>query len=127
MPKRLKAVQHIRSPDYGDYLLQQAREIGPNALAWAEFASRDFREQAFTSVRNMIGLAKKHGTSRIDAICIEAMEVERFASGFLKSRVANGGPTKTSRRPEPNEAILEHTNIRSPNYYSETQKGERTP
>ena len=31
MPKRLQAVQHIRSPDYGDYLLQQAREIGPNA------------------------------------------------------------------------------------------------
>ena len=129
MPKRLKAVQHIRSPDYGDYLLQQARETGPNALAWAEraFASRDFCEQAFTSVQGMIGLAKKHGASRIDAICIEAMEVGRFASGFLKSRVANGGPTKTSRRPEPDEAIPEHTNIRGPNYYSETRKGERTP
>ena len=74
-------MQHIRSPDYGDYLLQQAREIGPNALAWAEraFATRDFPEQAFTSVQGMISLAKDHGTSRIDAICIEAMEVGNYS------------------------------------------------
>ena len=44
MPDRLKAVRDIRSPDYGDILLDRARRIGPNAVAWAErcFASRDF-------------------------------------------------------------------------------------
>lgn len=126
MPERLKAVQHIRSPDYGDFLLQQAMEIGPNALAWAEraYASRDFREQAFTSVQGMIGLAEKHGTAKIDAICIEALEVERFASGFLRDRVAKGGATKAPVRPEQAEAIPGHTNIRGPNYYSETKGGK---
>ena len=28
MPRRLNAVQHIRSPDYGNVLLEQAGEIG---------------------------------------------------------------------------------------------------
>ena len=67
VPKRLNAVPHIRSPDYGNVLLQQTGEIGPNALAWAEsaFASRDFPEQAFTSVQGMIRLDEKHGDNRI--------------------------------------------------------------
>ena len=51
MPDRLRAVRDIREPDYGDILLERARKIGPNAVAWAErcFASRDFPEQAFAS------------------------------------------------------------------------------
>ena len=128
MPRRLNAVQHIRSPDYGNVLLQQAGEIGPNALAWAEraFASRDFPEQAFTSVQGMIRLAEKHGDNRIDAICIEALDHEKFASGFLRDRVANGGPTTMSMSVEPTEAIPEHSNIRGPNYYSAPRKGART-
>ena len=57
MPDRLKAVRDIRSPDYGDILLDRARRIGPNAVAWAErCASRDFPEQAFATVQGMIRL-----------------------------------------------------------------------
>ena len=66
------------------------------------------------------------GTTGFDAICIEALDHEKFASGFLKDRVANGGPTTMSMSAEPNEAIPEHSNIRGPNYYSATRKGART-
>ena len=63
MPDRLNAVRDIREPDYGDILLERARGIGPNAVAWAErcFASRDFPEQAFATVQGMIRLADDHG------------------------------------------------------------------
>ena len=124
MPKRFNAVRDIRNPDYGDILLGQARGIGPNASAWAErcFASKDFPEQAFTTVQGMIRLAEKHGFARLDAVCVEALELERFASGFLRDRLGNGGEPEPLR-PEHTEAIPDHINIRGGPYY----KGERLP
>ena len=80
MPDRLNAVRDIREPDYGDILLGRARGIGPNAVAWAErcFASRDFPEQAFATVQGMIRLADDHGGARIDALCAEALDLNRL-------------------------------------------------
>ena len=92
MPDRLKAVRDIRKPDYGDILLDRARRVGPSALAWAErcFASRDFPEQAFATVQGMIRLAEDHGEPRLDALCAEALDLNRLASGFLRERIKNG-------------------------------------
>ena len=118
MPDRLKAVRDIRSPDFGDILLGRARRIGPNALAWAErcFASRDFPEQAFATVQGMIRLADDHGDERIDGLCAEALDLNRLASGFLRERIKNGADPDR-RRPEPDETIPGHANIRGGDYY----------
>ena len=119
MPDRLKAVRDIREPDYGDILLEQARGIGPNALSWAErcFASRDFPEQAFATVQGMIRLAETHDGPRIDALCAEALDLDRLASGFIRERLRNGGgPSR--RRSEAQETIPDHANIRGGAYYS---------
>ena len=118
MPDRLKAVRDIREPDYGDILLERARRIGPNALAWAErcFASRDFPEQAFATVQGMIRFAEDHDDARIDALCAEALDLNRLASGFLRERLNNGtGPDR--RRAQARETIPDHTNIRGGDYY----------
>ena len=118
MPDRLKAVRDIRRPDYGDILLARARRIGRNALAWSErcFASRDFPEQAFATVQGMVRLADDHGRERVDALCAEALDLNRLASGFLRERLKTGrGPRRP--RPEPDETIPSHTNIRGGNYY----------
>ena len=127
MPERLKAVRNIRRPDYGDLLLARARRIGRNALAWSErcFASRDFPEQAFTTVQGMVRLADDHGRERVDALCAEALALNRLASGFLRQRL------KTARapdrpRPEPDETIPSHPNIRGGDYYR-SDKGATTP
>ena len=119
MPDRLKAVRDIRKPDYGDILLERARRIGPNALTWAErcFASRDFPEQAFATVQGMIRLAEDHGGPRLDALCAEALDLNRLASGFLRERIKNGGDAAPSR-PEADETIPGHANIRGGAYYS---------
>ena len=125
MPDRLNAVRDIREPDHGDILLAQARSIGPNALAWAErcFASRDFPEQAFATVQGMIRLARDHDAQRLDALCAEALDLDRLASGFLRERLRNGD-RQARRRTEPPETIPDHANIRGGAYYS---KDEGTP
>ena len=127
MPDRLKAVRDIRKPDYGEILLARARRIGRNALAWAErcFASRDFPEQAFTTVQGMVRLADDHGRERVDALCAEALDLNRLASGFLRERLKNGHGLHRPR-PEPDETIPSHTNIRGGDYYR-SDKGGATP
>ena len=122
MPDRLKAVRDIRKPDYGDILLARARRIGRHALAWAErcFASRDFPEQAFATVQGMVRLADDHGRARVDALCAEALDLNRLACGFLRERINNGAGAPRPR-PEPDETIPSHTNIRGGSYYRNDQ------
>ena len=124
MPHRLKAVRDIRRPDYGDILLARARRIGRNALAWAErcFASRDFPEQAFTTVQGMVRLADDHGRERIDALCAEALDLNRLASGFLRERLKSARGLDRPR-PEPDETIPRHPNIRGGDYYRNDHGG----
>ncbi len=122
MSSRLKVVRDIREPGWGDILLGRARRIGPNAVAWAErcFASRDFPEQAFTTVQGMIRLAADHGDERVDALCAEALDLDRLASGFLGDRTGNGiGPDR--RRAQVRETIPGHANIRGGDYYSNNE------
>ena len=45
------------------------------------FASRDFPEQAFATVQGMIRLARDHDTQRLDALCTEALDLDRLVSG----------------------------------------------
>ena len=113
MPDRLNAVRDIRRPDYGTILLRKARRIGESARAWAErcFASRDFPEQAFTTVQGMIRLAETHGNARVDALCSEALDLGRLASGWLRERLKDGGKAAPLRS-EPDEIIPRHANIR---------------
>ena len=122
MPDRLKAVRDIREPNYGDILRERARRIGPNALAWAErcFASRDFPEQAFATVQGMIRLAEDHDGPRIDALCAEALDLNRLASGFLRERLKNG-TEPAQPQPEPGETIPRHANVRGGAYYSDDE------
>jgi len=125
MPDRLKAVRDIRNPDYGEMLLARARRIGANALAWAErcMASRDFPEQAYTAVQGMTRLAETHGDARVDAICSEALDLNRLASGYLRERLKAG--TRAVARPAQEEIIPGHTNLRGPTYYSKTSEEEK--
>ncbi len=126
MPDRLKAVRDIRRPDYGDILLRRARSIGKHALARAErcLASRDFPQQAFTTVQGMVRLAERHGAESVDSACAEALDLDRLASGFLRERLKANSKAPPPR-PEPDEIIPDHSNIRGGSYYSNT-KGETT-
>ena len=73
------------------------RKVGPNAVAWAErrFASRDFPEQALATVQGTIRLAEDRDDARIDALCAEALDLNRLASGsgcFRREELDPAGP-----------------------------------
>ena len=126
MPDRLSAVRDIRSPDYGDILLERSRRIGANALSWAQrcMASKDYPQQAYTAVQGMTRLAENHGNARVDAACAEALSRDRLASGYLREAMKTGG--KAVVRPEPEEIIPSHSNLRGPTYYSKNQEGKKS-
>ena len=58
----------------------------------------------------MIRLADGHGADRLEALCGEALDLNRLASGFLRERLRNGIPTPAPR-PEVRETIPRHSNI----------------
>ena len=61
-------------------------------------------------------LADDHGGDRLDALCAEALDLNRLASGFLRERLKNGGEPDRPR-PEHDETIPSHGNIRGGDYY----------
>ena len=73
----------------------------------------------------MVRLADDHGRERVDALCAEALDLNRLASGFLRERLKNGHGLHRPR-PEPDETIPSHTNIRGGDYYR-SDKGGATP
>ncbi len=73
--------------------------------------------RTFTTVQGMIRLAEDHGGPRIDALCAEALDLNRLASGFLRERLKTGGEPNPIR-PEADETIPRHDNIRGGAYYS---------
>ena len=73
----------------------------------------------------MIQLADDHGGDRLDALCAEALDLNRLASGFLRERLKNGGKPDPPR-PEPDEIIPDHGNVRGGAYYR-NDEGEETP
>ena len=54
------------------------------------------------TVQGMVRLADDHGEPRLDALCAEALDLNRLASGFLRERLKNGGDAALSR-PEADE------------------------
>ena len=79
-------------------------------------STRDFPEQAFATVQGMIRLAADHDSARVDALCAEALDLNRLASGFLRGRLENGAG-RDRHRPEAHETIPGHANIRGGDDY----------
>ena len=73
-------------------------------------------EQAFATVQGMTRLAETYDSVRIDALCAEALDLNRLVSGFIRERLKNGAQPR-QRRPEPDECIPEHADIRGGAYY----------
>ena len=72
-----------------------------------------------TGLRHRAGhdpLADDHDGPRVEALCAEALDLNRLASGFIRERIKNGAEPDRCR-PEPDETIPGHANIRGGAYY----------
>ena len=129
-----RAVRDIRSPGYGQTLRRRMAAVGPHALAWAEqaFASRDFEEQAYRSVRGVVELAASgcnpYSRDDIDAACRHASALGRFTYGFIRSHLKTVQALRptiaASETAEPVEPIAPHGNIRGAEYYRGVADGQ---
>jgi len=61
----------------------------PKWFARALYRGRTRMEQAFANVQGMIRLAEDHGELCLDVLCAEALDLDRFASGFVIEQFRN--------------------------------------
>ena len=64
----------------------------------------------------MVRLAESHDAARVDAVCAETLDLNRLGSGFIRERLKNGAEAPNPR-PEPEETIPPHSNVRGGEYY----------
>ncbi len=100
-------------------IMEWARKLGPNvsALTEAIMDSRKHPVQGYRSGLGVIGLAKEHGTERLDAACERALHMGALSHKSLKSILKSG----LDRLPLPihnvDQTSVPHDNVRGPEYY----------
>ena len=125
MPENHRKTRKLRDRDYGNWLLEEARKIGPAAVAWTErnFASADFPEQRYRTVRGMLGLADRHPPERVDGACRRGLAVARLGSGFLRAWLKENPEDRAAGEAGTAEPIPPHCNLRGPEYYRRPEQG----
>ena len=125
MPENHRKTRKLRDRDYGGWLLEEAGKIGPAAVAWTErnFASADFPEQRYRSVRGMLGLADRHPPERVDGACRRGLAVARLGSGFLRAWLKENPEDRAAGEAGTAEPIPPHCNLRGPEYYRRPGQG----
>lgn len=100
-------------------IMEWARKLGPNvsALTEAIMDSRKHPVQGYRSCLGVIGLAREHGTERLDAACERALHLGALSQKSLKSILKTG----LDRLPLPihnaDQTSMHHDNVRGPEYY----------
>lgn len=100
-------------------IMEWARTLGPNvsALTEAIMDSRKHPVQGYRSCLGVIGLAREHGTERLDAACERALHLGALSQKSLKSILKSG----LDRLPLPihnvDQTSIPHDNVRGPEYY----------
>jgi len=110
---------HRRYADWTpERLMRQAAEIGCRTTTLIEVIMRERRhpEQGFRSCIGIIRLAKTHGSDRLEAACLRALEIGTRSYTSVNSILKNNLDRK---RPEPatDEPAIIHPNIRGSNYF----------
>jgi transposase len=110
---------HRRYADWTpERLMRQAAEVGRNTTTLIEVIMRERRhpEQGFRSCIGIIRLAKTHGSDRLEAACLRALEIGTRSYTSVNSILKNNLDRK---RPEPatDEPAIIHSNIRGSNYF----------
>lgn len=99
-------------------ILRKAGEIGPATSALVEIIMRERRhpEQGFRASVGIVGLAKTHGSGRLEAACARALEIGTRSYTSVKSILKNNLDRKRPEKPTDGPAIV-HANIRGAQYF----------
>lgn len=110
---------HRRYADWTpERLMRKAAEVGRNTTTLIEVIMRERRhpEQGFRSCIGIVKLAKTHGSDRLEAACLRALEIGTRSYTSVNSILKNNLDRK---RPEPatDEPAITHSNIRGSTYF----------
>ena len=110
---------HRRYADWTpERVKRQAGEVGPSTQALVEIIMRHkpHPEQGFRACIGIIGLAKSHGTQRLEAACARAIDIGARSYTSVNSILKNNLDRKP---PEPatDGPAITHQNIRGAGYF----------
>jgi len=101
-------------------LLSWAQKLGAgtHALCSAILADRPHPEQGYRSCLGILRLAKKYGDERVENACTRCFSAHarsyRSVESVLKLNLDKQGVVEA----QPSESVLQHDNIRGPDYFS---------
>lgn len=97
---------------------KQAARIGPNVEAFVEVVMRQRKhpEQGYRTCMGVLRLSKAFGTTRLDAGCERALEINAHSYSSLHSILKNG-LDRQRREPTTDGPAITHPNIRGADYF----------
>jgi transposase len=100
-----------------DWLLKQAREIGPHSHAYLQalLKSRPFPEQAYRQCLGVLSLGRKYPHPTLESACQQALQAHLFSYKQLKAEL--DALVRRSATPIPPPPLL-HENIRGGTYFN---------
>jgi len=100
-------------------MVRWAAGVGEETSALVEHIMRTkpHPEQGYRSCLGVIGLARKYGNDRVEAACRRARAVGAQTYTSVKSILAAGLDARPLPEPEQAGLLLDHENVRGPDYY----------
>jgi transposase len=81
-----------------------------------QLQSKDHPEQAYRSCLGLLNLTKKHGNTRLDQACKDALMVNKPYLRFIRNLLENHREGQLSSDPRSTPDI-QHSNVRGPSFY----------
>ena len=111
---------HQRYADWSPQrLIRWAAKTGPATARVVEtiLASRPHPQQGFRSCLGIMRLGKDYGTERLEAACQRALAIGSLGFKSLQAILKHGLDRQGLPQPPSPEPVIEHPNLRGPEYY----------
>lgn len=101
-------------------LIRWASTIGPETAAAVEtvMQNRKHPEQGYRTALGIIRLADRFGAERTEQACARAKQLRSLNFRTIQSLLKNGLDKQAPSVPPPVGPVLQHDNVRGPNYYN---------
>ena len=88
------------------------------ALCSAILADRPHPEQGFRSCLGIFRLAKKYSDDRVESACARCLAAQARSYRSVESVLKHGLDSQTVLDAQTTEVVIEHDNVRGPNYFT---------
>ena len=100
-------------------LVRWAEKSGPATAELVQhiLATRAHAQLGFRSCLGIMRLGKSYGDARLEAACRRALAIGTYAYKSIESILKNGLDKKPLPPPTPETPVIEHLNLRGPDYF----------